>query len=33
MIFVIGTPKLPKNSLCLADPKNCVGQCNFFKDS
>ena len=27
-IFVISTAKLPKNSLYLPDPKNCVGQCN-----
>ena len=25
MIFLINTPKLPKISLYLADPKNCVG--------
>ena len=29
MIFAISTPKLPKNSLYLADHKNCVGECNW----
>ena len=28
MIFLISTPKLPRNSFYLADPKNYVDQCN-----
>ena len=28
MVFVISTPKLPRNSLYLADHVNCVDQCN-----